>query len=98
MAVLCVGELAAWVRLKYSHLIFGAVASSAPVSAIADYDGYDPIVAKALAYPLVGGSPACHSGWGVRPAATSASARDLFLEKLISNIDKVTVTVDDICR
>ena len=33
-----------------------AVASSAPVSAIVDYDGYDPIVAEALAYPLVGGS------------------------------------------
>jgi hypothetical protein len=37
------------------------VASSAPVSAIVDYDGYDPIVAKALAYPLVGGSPACRA-------------------------------------
>ena len=53
------GELAAWVRIKYPDLIYGAVASSAPVSAIVDYDGYDPIVANALAYPLVGGSPAC---------------------------------------
>ena len=53
------GELAAWVRIKYPHLIYAAVASSAPVSAIVDYDGYDPIVANALAYPLVGGSPSC---------------------------------------
>jgi len=44
------------------------VASSAPVSAIVDYDGYDPIVASALAYPLVGGSPAC------RDAVASAFA------------------------
>ena len=33
-----------------------------------DYDGYDPIVASALAYPLVGGSPAC------RDAVASAFA------------------------
>ena len=54
------GELAAWMRIKYPHLIYGAVASSAPVSASIDFDGYDPIVADALAYPLVGGSAQCH--------------------------------------
>ena len=46
----------------------GAVASSAPVSAIVDFDGYDPIVADALAYPLVGGSVQC------REAVASAFA------------------------
>jgi serine protease 16 len=68
------GELAAWVRLKYPHLIYGAVASSAPVSAIVDFDGYDPIVASALAYPLVGGSPACRSA----VAEAFASLEDKF--------------------
>ena len=37
-------------------------------AAAQDYDGYDPIVASALAYPLVGGSPAC------RDAVASAFA------------------------
>ena len=52
-------------RIKYPHLIYAAVASSAPVSAIVDYDGYDPIVADALAYPLVGGSPECRDAVAV---------------------------------
>ena len=53
------GELAAWARIKYPHLFFAAVASSAPVTAAVDYDGYDPIVAAALLNPAVGGSRAC---------------------------------------
>jgi len=55
------GELAAWARLKYPHLFWAAVASSAPVSAQVDYGGYDPIVSAALRRDLVGGSDACHN-------------------------------------
>ena len=53
------GELAAWARIKYPHLFFAAVASSAPVTASVDYDGYDKVVADALFNSDVGGSRAC---------------------------------------
>ena len=55
------GELAAWARLKYPHIFFAAVSSSAPVTAIVDYDEYDGIVADALARELVGGSAGCRN-------------------------------------
>eukprot|EP01052_Picozoa_sp_SAG31_P021178 SAG31_NODE_1625_length_7716_cov_23.849941_4_plen_285_part_00 len=57
------------VKLRGRHLVYAAVASSAPVSAIVDFEGYDPIVAHALAYPLVGGSAAC------RDAVAAVSTR-----------------------
>ncbi|XP_011160113.1 putative serine protease K12H4.7 [Solenopsis invicta] len=42
------GNMAAWARLKYPHLIQGALASSAPVQAKADFYEYYEVVTKSL--------------------------------------------------
>ncbi|KAG6926282.1 protease, serine 16, partial [Chelydra serpentina] len=53
------GSLAAWFRLKFPHLVFAAVASSAPVRAQLDFTGYNRVVAASLSDPVVGGSAQC---------------------------------------
>ncbi|XP_043855129.1 thymus-specific serine protease [Dromiciops gliroides] len=53
------GSLAAWARLKFPHLIWAAVASSAPVQAQLDFSSYNEVVSRSLADPAVGGSPEC---------------------------------------
>ncbi|KAI1721827.1 serine carboxypeptidase s28 domain-containing protein [Ditylenchus destructor] len=42
------GNLAAWLRLKYSDLVLGAISSSAPLQAIANFTGYYRTVQKSL--------------------------------------------------
>jgi pimeloyl-ACP methyl ester carboxylesterase len=42
------GSLAAWMRLKYPHLIHGAVASSAPVQAVVNFADYLAVVRDSL--------------------------------------------------
>ncbi|KAL6253612.1 hypothetical protein P5V15_012328 [Pogonomyrmex californicus] len=42
------GNMAAWARLKYPHLIQGALASSAPVQAKADFYEYYEVVTRSL--------------------------------------------------
>ncbi|XP_020290763.1 putative serine protease K12H4.7 [Pseudomyrmex gracilis] len=42
------GNMAAWARLKYPHLIQGALASSAPIYAKGDFYEYYEVVAKSL--------------------------------------------------
>ncbi|XP_026571150.1 thymus-specific serine protease [Pseudonaja textilis] len=53
------GSLAAWFRLKFPHLVFAAIASSAPVKAQVDFTGYNKIVAASLSNPVVKGSKEC---------------------------------------
>lgn len=55
------GALSAWFRLKYPHLVHAAVASSAPVRAITNFEGYNEVVAASLASKIVGGSDQCLS-------------------------------------
>ncbi|XP_046959029.1 thymus-specific serine protease [Lynx rufus] len=62
------GSLAAWARLKFPHLIFASVASSAPVRAVLDFSEYNEVVSRSLTSAAVGGSPEC------RAAAAAAFA------------------------
>ncbi|GMH55226.1 hypothetical protein TL16_g01854 [Triparma laevis f. inornata] len=80
------GELASWMRIKYPNLVSGAIASSAPVSPIADYWGYDPIIIAALANPTIGGSSDC---------ADSVVAAFQSLRFLLLSSDKISKVLTD---
>ncbi|XP_076999675.1 thymus-specific serine protease isoform X1 [Tamandua tetradactyla] len=62
------GALAAWARLKFPHLIFASVASSAPVRAVLDFSEYNDVVSSSLMNTAIGGSREC------RTAASAAFA------------------------
>mmetsp|Transcript_66044 Transcript_66044/g.137950 ORF Transcript_66044/g.137950 Transcript_66044/m.137950 type:complete len:535 (+) Transcript_66044:76-1680(+) len=55
------GMLAGWARLKYPHLIFASVSSSAPVHAELNMVGYNDVIAEAYSTSVqgVGGSEEC---------------------------------------
>ncbi|KAG9470767.1 hypothetical protein GDO78_016801 [Eleutherodactylus coqui] len=53
------GSLSAWFRLKFPHLVYAAVASSAPVRAELDFTDYNKVVAQSLSDPVIGGSSQC---------------------------------------
>ncbi|KAF7651067.1 hypothetical protein LDENG_00116510 [Lucifuga dentata] len=53
------GALSAWFRGKFPHLVYGAVASSAPVKAKLDFSSYNKIVGLSLNNEAVGGSDKC---------------------------------------
>mmetsp|Transcript_28176 Transcript_28176/g.68587 ORF Transcript_28176/g.68587 Transcript_28176/m.68587 type:complete len:291 (-) Transcript_28176:2615-3487(-) len=54
------GFLAAYARLKYPHMIFAGVSSSAPLKIVVDFPDYYHVVGKDLRYSKVGGSPSCY--------------------------------------
>ncbi|XP_074535597.1 thymus-specific serine protease [Halichoeres trimaculatus] len=66
------GALSAWFRGKFPHLVFGAVASSAPVKAVLDFSAYSNAVGSSLMNEAVGGSEKCLSA--VRRAFAAVEA------------------------
>ncbi|XP_075998427.1 thymus-specific serine protease [Genypterus blacodes] len=67
------GALSAWFRGKFPHLVYGAVASSAPVRAKLDFSSYNKIVGLSLNNEVVGGSGKCVAGVGEAFAAVGAA-------------------------
>jgi serine protease 16 len=53
------GMMAAWARLRFPHLIFAAISSSAPVQASLEFSAYNKHVGKVLQMENVGGSHHC---------------------------------------
>ncbi|XP_032401565.1 thymus-specific serine protease [Xiphophorus hellerii] len=53
------GSLSAWFRGKFPNLVYGAVASSAPVKAKLDFAEYSNVVGLGLMNEAVGGSEKC---------------------------------------
>ncbi|XP_032094626.1 thymus-specific serine protease [Thamnophis elegans] len=76
------GSLAAWFRLKFPHLVFAAIASSAPVRAVMDYTGYNKVVAASLSNPVVKGSKECLQSIREAFASVDSMIRAGWLAKL----------------
>lgn len=70
------GALSAWLRLKYPHVVYAAVASSAPVLAKLNFEGYNEVLSSALATPLVGGCPGCLANVNAAFSQVSAMLAD----------------------
>ncbi|KAF5283542.1 hypothetical protein FQA39_LY17322 [Lamprigera yunnana] len=75
------GSLAAWMRLKYPHLIDGAMSASGPLLALADFKDYFRVVEKALQ---------SYNDKCLEKVQEGTSQVDMFLQHIIGqrNIDK----------
>ena len=66
-----------WLKLKYPASVVGAVGSSAPVYAEADFSEYMGVVGAALRAPAIGGSAACYGAVRDGADAVAAAVREL---------------------
>ncbi|XP_070578228.1 thymus-specific serine protease-like [Ptychodera flava] len=86
------GSLSAWFRLKYPHLVYGSIASSAPVLAQTNFEGYNDVVAASLSDPVVKGSTQC----AANVKAAFKTVDQLIQEKQFEKLRKDFISCDDI--
>ncbi|XP_026333446.1 putative serine protease K12H4.7 isoform X2 [Hyposmocoma kahamanoa] len=75
------GSLAAWLRMKYPHLVYGAVSSSAPLLAKVDFMEYFQVVVKALREKTGGDDCVNHLKEGMQQVDMMLKANPEVIEK-----------------
>jgi serine protease 16 len=92
------GMLSAWFRLKYPHLVWAAVSSSAPVRAEANMEGYNDVVGQSIAAEIVGGSGECLSTVQAAFSALGSQLSSSNGRRYLENIFNVCVkySLDDV--
>ncbi|XP_071824536.1 thymus-specific serine protease-like [Apostichopus japonicus] len=78
------GSLSAWMSIKFHHLIYGSLASSAPVRAQVDFQGYNDVVNASLSNSEAGGSAECIGN----VTAAFAKVDELITSKQSSQLQK----------
>ncbi|KAJ9533452.1 hypothetical protein QJQ45_026467 [Haematococcus lacustris] len=81
------GELAAWLRMKYPHLVAGAIAASAPIGAFPGVPGFEPATFwKVVTY---GASEAAGAAAGCVPAVRAVFRHLMELPHSQKSLDQV---------
>ncbi|KAJ9533846.1 hypothetical protein QJQ45_026943, partial [Haematococcus lacustris] len=81
------GELAAWLRMKYPHLVAGAIAASAPIGAFPGVPGFEPATFwKVVTY---GASEAAGAAAGCVPAVRAVFQHLMELPHSHKSLDQV---------
>jgi hypothetical protein len=78
--------LSAWFRLKYPHLVVGAVSTSAPLTASVDFPQYYAVVKKSLE---------TRSGSGACGAEVAKAAKQLIGARSSSIVDSINSSDDE---